>query len=185
MCASLSTDRTQPASLLLFPSHYLPTVLPMNFAVGARNALSKHIQSGSLTINLADGTSAPITGGVGVGSGGVGVDASGATACRVAHGALMLSAFALLLPAGALVARHKWVFGDRGTGAISPGWFWAHRGVSLLALLAALAGFILILVRFKWAGRAEAAGYYSWHRAVGMAAFYMMVVQVDGIRLDG
>jgi hypothetical protein len=34
-------------------------------------------------------------------------------AYRVAHGVLMLAAFVLLMPAAALLARHKWLFGDK------------------------------------------------------------------------
>jgi hypothetical protein len=32
---------------------------------------------------------------------------------RVAHGAMMLAAFVLLMPVAALIARHKWLFGDK------------------------------------------------------------------------
>lgn len=32
---------------------------------------------------------------------------------RVAHGVMMLAAFVLLMPAAALIARHKWLFGDK------------------------------------------------------------------------
>jgi hypothetical protein len=38
--------------------------------------------------------------------------ASGNSAAQVAHGALMLVAFCVLMPAGMLLARHKWLFGD-------------------------------------------------------------------------
>jgi hypothetical protein len=37
---------------------------------------------------------------------------SGMSAAQIAHGALMLVAFCALMPAGMLLARHKWLFGD-------------------------------------------------------------------------
>jgi hypothetical protein len=59
----------------------------------------------------------------------------------------MLLAFAALMPLGALLARHKWLFGDKQAGGIKPSWFQGHRGIQITALLAALAGFIIALVR--------------------------------------
>ncbi len=36
----------------------------------------------------------------------------------IAHGTLMIAAFALLLPLGALLARHKWAFGRKQVGCL-------------------------------------------------------------------
>jgi hypothetical protein len=58
----------------------------------------------------------------------------------------MLLAFAALMPLGALLARHKWLFGDKAAGGLKPSWFQGHRAVQVTALLAALAGFIIALV---------------------------------------
>jgi hypothetical protein len=62
----------------------------------------------------------------------------------------MLLAFAALMPLGALLARHKWLFGDKAAGGIRPSWFQGHRGIQITALLAALAGFIIALVSGVW-----------------------------------
>jgi hypothetical protein len=47
------------------------------------------------------------------------------------------------------------------TGKIRPGWFKIHQFANIAAVLLALAGIILIFVKFRWAGRADTANYYT------------------------
>jgi hypothetical protein len=53
-----------------------------------------------LTLNAADGTATSTS-------------ASSKLAKQLAHGALMLLAFSVFMPMGALMARHKWIMGDK------------------------------------------------------------------------
>lgn len=59
-----------------------------------------HAYMESLTLNAADGTA-------------TGAGASSKLAKQLAHGALMLLAFSVFMPLGALMARHKWIMGDK------------------------------------------------------------------------
>jgi hypothetical protein len=68
----------------------------------------------------------------------------------------MLLAFAALMPLGALLARHKWLAGDKAAGGLKASWFQGHRAVQCSAVLAALAGFIIVLVSLGF--RAEVLG---------------------------
>ena len=43
--------------------------------------------------------------------------------CQFLHALLMLAAFALLMPLGALFARHKWMFGRDSKTVSSWAWF--------------------------------------------------------------
>lgn len=95
---------------------------------------------------------------------------------RIAHGAMMLIAFALLMPAGVLLARHKWLFGDESAGKIKPAWFKLHIYVQSLAVLTAVAGTILIFVQFG-KGREKVAKLYTPHLGLGLAATIAGVVQ--------
>jgi hypothetical protein len=85
------------ACMLLFAA------LPINWAYGDQNALVKHARSGSLAVGLAGGGSTIAASD----------RASELTACRIAHGALMLAAFLALMPTAVLLARHKWLFGHK------------------------------------------------------------------------
>jgi hypothetical protein len=40
-------------------------------------------------------------------------DGSNEEALTIAHGALMLVAFVVLMPAAVIMARHKWLYGDK------------------------------------------------------------------------
>lgn len=75
----------------------------LNWALGSSDELAHHASMGSLALRLAGGAAD-----VDAASGA----AANATVFRIAHGALMAAAFLLLMPAGALLARHKWAFGD-------------------------------------------------------------------------
>jgi len=88
----------------------------------------------------------------------------------------MLIAFALLMPAGVLLARHKWLFGDESAGKIKPAWFKLHIYVQSLAVLTAVAGTILIFVQFG-KGREKVAKLYTPHLGLGLAATIAGVVQ--------
>lgn len=82
---------------------FLPSAaLPINWALGRTNDLVHHSGRGSLSISLTGGSAV--------------VDADDSTAgdaFRIAHGALMLAAFVLMMPTAVLMARHKWMFGDK------------------------------------------------------------------------
>lgn len=80
----------------------LLAAVPMNWALGPQNALVQHSIMGSVELNLAGGTARSIAD-----------DSATNNAYRAAHGALMLTAFVLLMPSAVLMARHKWLFGDR------------------------------------------------------------------------
>eukprot|EP00879_Flechtneria_rotunda_P001115 GHRR01001257.1.p2 GENE.GHRR01001257.1~~GHRR01001257.1.p2 ORF type:complete len:373 (+),score=108.40 GHRR01001257.1:1707-2825(+) len=142
--------------------------LPINWALGPDNTLIQHAESGSLSLGLTTGVSMTV-GDIGGGD---------ATAVRIAHGALMLTAFIVLIPAAVLMARHKWMCGDNKTGTISPTWFKVHQGLNITAVLLALAAVILIFVRFQWVGRADTVSYYTGHRGLGMATVAAMLLQV-------
>jgi hypothetical protein len=60
-----------------------------------------HSRAGSVAVRLNGGGAAILSS-----------DDANATAFRVAHGALMLAAFVLLMPVAVLMARHKYLFGD-------------------------------------------------------------------------
>jgi hypothetical protein len=81
--------------------------MPINWATSDSNSLQQmHTQMGYVNINLAGG-------GATVGDNAA---ASKQLSYRVAHGAMMLAAFVLLMPGAALIARHKWLFGDKEVG---------------------------------------------------------------------
>jgi membrane protease YdiL (CAAX protease family) len=91
----------------------------------------------------------------------------------IAHGTLMIAAFALFLPLGALLARHKWAFG-RKQGGISKLWFMSHVGSQALGAAAALAGLIIALVTFGDDGSEEL---WHPHKVIGIVAVAMVLFQ--------
>jgi hypothetical protein len=97
-------------------------------------------------------------------------------AIRAAHGGLMLGAFLLLMPVGVLLSRHKWLFGDPFTGFVKPVWFKLHIYIQSLAVLAAVAGTVLIFVQFG-INRQGITEWYTPHLALGVAATAAGVVQ--------
>lgn len=107
------------------------------------------------------------------------VDAAIAKAqrARFAHGAMMIAAFALLMPLGVLLARHKWVFGDPEAGKISPMWFHLHRYIQGLAILVAVASIVLVFAQFG-RGRGSVSELYKPHMGLGVAAVAASVVQI-------
>lgn len=100
-------------------------------------------------------------------------------AALVAHGALMASAFLLLMPAAALAARHKWLSGsaDPDGGRVRGGWFRAHRIVQIIALAAATAAFVVIFEEFGWLPGGPGLEVFSAHRALGIITFFFAFVQ--------
>jgi hypothetical protein len=89
----------------------------------------------------------------------------------------MAGAFLLLMPAAALAARHKYLSGtDGGAGRVRAGWFKAHRGAQVLALLSALTGFILIFAVFGWIP-GEGRDVFGAHRAFGLISTGLALVQ--------
>ncbi|GBF98451.1 hypothetical protein Rsub_11096 [Raphidocelis subcapitata] len=99
-----------------------------------------------------------------------------ASRARVAHGVLMLAAFGLLMPLGALLARHKWLYGDHAAEKIHPGWFHLHIRIQVLAILAAVAGTILVFAFFG-DDRKGVNKLYTPHMALGLAAVVAAVLQ--------
>ncbi len=70
----------------------------------------------------------------------------------VAHGVLMMLAWLVLLPAGVLAARHKWIFPAPATSSPRSShpamWFQFHRALQLTGIALFTAGFILPFAAF-------------------------------------
>ncbi|KAF8055284.1 cytochrome b561 and DOMON domain-containing protein [Scenedesmus sp. PABB004] len=148
------------------------SALHLNWASDQSTTFVVHSGTGSVTLDASGGAA-----GVTVS----GDDASGVDPGVVAHGALMLATFALMLPAGALAARHKWLAGDRAAGGLRGHWFSAHRALQSLSLVASLAGFMLILVvcDVPWAPGAPLPNpCFNAHRGIGIAVMWLMLAQV-------
>jgi len=144
------------------------TALPINWAISDSNSLQQmHSQMGSATIDLQGGAAVISNSGA----------AANQLAYRVAHGVMMLLAFLLLMPSAVLMARHKWLFGDKEAGTIKGVWFTIHMGCNIAASLLAVVAAALIFARFQWAGRADASPYYTYHRWFGMAGLAMVFAQ--------
>lgn len=93
----------------------------------------------------------------------------------------MLCAFIGLMPLGGLMARHKWIFGNKQAGGIRGHWFIGHRAVQLLAVVVALAGFILALVvaDTPWdLSKPAPHPLYDLHRLLGVVVMGFVVLQV-------
>ncbi|GBF94705.1 hypothetical protein Rsub_07588 [Raphidocelis subcapitata] len=93
------------------------------------------------------------------------------------HGALMMTAFALLLPMGALIGRHRWMFGrDPRTGKVFDSWIWVHVIIQALALVCALAGFAIVLLGtgFK---TMNSVWMYEPHKWLGIATIGSALLQ--------
>ncbi|KAG2491830.1 hypothetical protein HYH03_009787 [Edaphochlamys debaryana] len=71
-----------------------------------------------------------------------------------AHGALQLTGWLVLVPAGVLAARHRWLFAGYNLQGM---WFQAHRAVQALACVLIYAGFILPYTSFDSTDEDEAA----------------------------
>jgi len=142
----------------------------VNWAIGSAPVLQQHVMKGSLSLIPGGGLAAPETSS--------NDDGAHATAARIAHGVLMTVAFMLLMPVGAGLARHKWVFGDAQTGTVRSIWFQLHRGIQAFALLLAVAAFTLIWAYFGWGERASTAAVYPAHRGLGIATMALSVGQV-------
>ena len=84
----------------------------------------------------------------------------------VAHAALMIAAWALLIPTGILVARHRFV-GDAW-------WFQLHRGLQLLGLLCTFAGLACIVDSVNKRGVSH---FSSTHGRLGLAVVAIAVLQ--------
>jgi hypothetical protein len=99
-----------------------PGAVPINYAGSSSSSLSaQHGFANGLTINMLSG-------------GGGGVQLASSSTSRnviIAHGVLMLVAFAFLMPLGVLFARHKWLFADKkkvSRGVMQSQWVWSMRG---------------------------------------------------------
>ncbi|KAI8476045.1 MAG: hypothetical protein J3K34DRAFT_5359 [Monoraphidium minutum] len=95
---------------------------------------------------------------------------------RAAHGALMLIAFAALMPCGILMSRHKWLLGDAAAGRVRHFWFHSHVFLQALAILLAIASVVLIFAVFG-AGRQRVHELYTPHMGLGLFAVAAAFVQ--------
>eukprot|EP00879_Flechtneria_rotunda_P005969 GHRR01006276.1.p1 GENE.GHRR01006276.1~~GHRR01006276.1.p1 ORF type:complete len:490 (+),score=119.55 GHRR01006276.1:235-1704(+) len=77
--------------------------LDLNWVADPGTEFEHHAMTGFVTVNAAAGsaTATDLSGG------------TESTKAVLAHGALMLLAFIVFMPLGALVARHKWLFGNK------------------------------------------------------------------------
>jgi len=81
-----------------------PKAVPINYVVARSSDLSRtHSLDASLTVDTT-------------GQEQVEVGESGPSPLVVAHAALMITAFAGLMPLGVILARHKWIFGKAEVG---------------------------------------------------------------------
>ncbi len=84
------------------PLSFCGTDVGLNWAVAQAPGLVTHNSQGGIVLNLVDGTAVTAT--------------TSKTRAAIAHGAMMIVAFAILMPLGALLARHKWLFGRKEVG---------------------------------------------------------------------
>lgn len=86
--------------------------MDMNWVGHNSDQFEQHLLTGQVTVNMNTGAVS-------------GATASGVDERRMravlAHGALMLLAFIVFFPLGALTARHKWLAGDKVVGGTWPG----------------------------------------------------------------
>ncbi|WIA14655.1 hypothetical protein OEZ85_003157 [Tetradesmus obliquus] len=147
-----------------------PAVVPLIWSSSTSNAFTKHKMQGSLIVNLISGKYSDVS------------SASGNSAAQIAHGALMLVAFCALMPAGMLLARHKWLFGDSEAGRLPNTWRHLHQLLQLLAVLCVIASFGLAMVLF-FSENGTGSGIhklYTPHFGLGVAAVAVSVLQLAG-----
>ncbi|KAK3264405.1 hypothetical protein CYMTET_26854, partial [Cymbomonas tetramitiformis] len=112
----------------------------------------KHTKAGAVRINLASGVSSGI--------------ASPLKDEHTAHGALMITAWLVITPASAMVARSlRHIIG-------APAWFNVHIGLNSVAGVLFLAGILLAFDKF------DSGNLPQSHKEVGAAVLWMWMVQV-------
>lgn len=176
-----------------------PSAARINWAVSRRPGLVPHARAGGMIMDLkrgsASGASALTSaGGVGGGSvgglgglfaGGSGNSLGGLSPALAAHGLLGMIAFALLMPLGMILSRHKWMFGpEKGangngkprSGFLGRAWFLSHAAVQTLALATATAAFLVALLGVGWDSTPPSKAYEA-HRAIGIIAFILALLQ--------
>lgn len=84
-----------------------PPGVDMNWVAHDSDSFEEHKMMGWVTLNLESGTASGATSSIADGR---------RHRAVLAHGALMLLAFTLFFPLGALAARHKWLAGDNVVG---------------------------------------------------------------------
>jgi hypothetical protein len=211
-------SRPRRSSLARYSPEVDPAAAKLNWAVSRRPGLTMHARAGGMTMNLlrgaATGASALTSGGGGGGGaagggaparlfgGGAGDSLGGLSPALAAHGMLGMIAFALLMPLGMVLSRHKWLFGPSkseaasaaaasggggggggGAGATQPrsgrvgrGWFLAHAAVQSLAVLTAVVALLTVLLGVGW-DRTPPSAAYDAHRAMGIIAVSVAVLQ--------
>lgn len=144
------------------------------WAVGSSNSLdaSNHRRRGDFTISLVPcGANDAAGGGIFLGGGG-----APNKGLWKAHGILMATAWAILIPLAVGASRLRGFFSS------SPGlWFKIHRVCTLTAVLCVLIGFIIAVVAISdQVADGEDAQHFTAnkHRKVGLAITVLMVVQV-------
>ncbi|KAI8472804.1 MAG: hypothetical protein J3K34DRAFT_519505 [Monoraphidium minutum] len=99
------------------------------------------------------------------------------------HAALMLAAFALLMPLGLLLARHRWMFGrDPRTGKVIGSWAVVHGFVQLLAVLCGVAGVIVAILGCGWK-KVVSTPLYEPHKWLGVATLGAALLQLAAAAL--
>ncbi len=107
------------------------SAVTMSFAAadnGVTDFSSPHLYRGSFSINLATGAVAII-------------DPFDRKSVMIVHGALMATAWMLLLPLGTLLARHKWMLGETKLFGQHL-WFQLHLALQLSGIAVFVVGFV-------------------------------------------
>lgn len=78
----------------------------MSWAWSSQSALIQHDDMGGVTLNVASGGAVAATDNL----------LQQRIRMVIVHAALMLLAFVVLMPAGVMLARHKWMFGGPKVG---------------------------------------------------------------------
>ncbi|KAF6260840.1 hypothetical protein COO60DRAFT_838197 [Scenedesmus sp. NREL 46B-D3] len=147
-----------------------PAVVPLIWSTSTSNDFTQHKMQGALIVNLISGKYFDVS------------SSLGSSAAQIAHGALMLVAFCALMPAGMLLARHKWLFGDSEAGRLPSSWRHLHQLLQLTAVLCVIASFGLAMVLFFSENGAGSGIHklYTPHFGLGVAAVAVSVLQLAG-----
>ncbi|CAD7696345.1 unnamed protein product [Ostreobium quekettii] len=88
-----------------------------------------------------------------------------------AHGALMIIAWLLCIPAGILCAHHKWCLKGIGTKGL---WFQIHRGLQVVGIMATIAAFGIAVNKFECCKTEDG----DRHKPLGATVFAMSLMNV-------
>ncbi|EFJ45271.1 hypothetical protein VOLCADRAFT_121209 [Volvox carteri f. nagariensis] len=96
-------------------------------------------------------------------------------AAVLAHGVLMTIAWVLLLPIGAMVPAHRWLFDGRQVGGKAL-WYWTHIGMQLGGFGTFAVGFVLAMAYFRRPGSSDSL--HFTHAAIGYVVAGLAALQV-------